>query len=83
MSRPNHKDSGLMLALAKAGSATAIARACGITPEAVMQWGRIPISPKNRVLQIEAAFDIPRELLRPDVYGAPRARPRMQSEAVA
>lgn len=56
-----------------------LAAQLGITAQAISQWRRIPIA---RVLDIERITSIPREKLRPDIYGAPRPRPR-RSERVA
>jgi len=49
-----------------------IAKACGVTSQAVCLWSKVPVL---RVLQVEKLTGIPRETLRPDIYGAPRARP--------
>ena len=57
-----------------------IADACGITPQAVCMWRKIPVI---RVLQIERLTGIPRETLRPDIYGAPRTRPPTLSSQAA
>jgi DNA-binding transcriptional regulator YdaS (Cro superfamily) len=66
------RDPGLEEAIEVAGIG-GIAKLCGISPQAVSQWDIIP---HNRVLVIEAGTNIPRERLRPDLYGAPRPRPR-------
>jgi DNA-binding transcriptional regulator YdaS (Cro superfamily) len=55
------------------GTARAVGEACGITGQAVSQWDKVPI---EHVFTIERDTGIPREVLRPDVYGAPRPRPR-------
>lgn len=39
--------------------------------QAVAQWKEVPA---GRCLQIEAATGVPREVMRPDVYGPPRGR---------
>jgi len=52
-------------AIRKAGGLRALARALGITHQAIMQWDKMPA---HRILQIEAATGVPRELLRPDFY---------------
>lgn len=66
------RDQGLSEAIQTVGIG-GIAKLCGISPQAVSQWDTIP---HNRVLVIEAGTNIPRERLRPDLYGAPRPRPR-------
>lgn len=63
-----------------AGTAKAVGEACGITGQAVSLWRHIPV---EHVFAVEALTGIPREELRPDIFGAPRPRPRMMSEAVA
>lgn len=65
--------------IAKAGSVRALARALGISYEAVWKWRRVPPA---RVLEVEALTGIPRESLRPDIYGAPRPRPRKRRGAL-
>lgn len=67
-------------AIEKAGSLSKLAEVCvsartphGITPQAVWKWKRIPA---EHVLAIEALTGISRSKLRPDVFGAPRPRPR-------
>jgi DNA-binding transcriptional regulator YdaS (Cro superfamily) len=45
--------------------AAVVARALGLTPQAVSAWRRFPA---ERLLEIEAATGIPREQLRPDLY---------------
>lgn len=49
------------------GGNTALARLIGgITPQAISQWRKVPI---ERLADVEAATGIPREQLRPDVFG--------------
>lgn len=74
--RSRTRDQGLTEAIAAAGGIGAIARICGIAPQAVSQWETIP---HTRVLSIERATGVPREVLRPDLYGAPRPRPRRRA----
>ena len=52
-------------AVEAAGGFTALGRLLGITGEAIMQWKRVP---PTRVLAVEAATGVPKELLRPDLY---------------
>jgi DNA-binding transcriptional regulator YdaS (Cro superfamily) len=71
------RDQGLSEAIRVAGGIGALAKICGIAPQAVSQWESIPM---GRVLTIERATNIPRERLRPDLYGAPRPRPRRKQQ---
>lgn len=50
-----------------------LADACGVTIQAINGWTRVP--PRHCVT-LEALTGIPREVLRPDIFGAPRPRPR-------
>lgn len=63
-------DKGLKLAADAAGNRGKLAHLLGIAPAAVYQWSRIPTA---RILQIERATKVPRELLRPDLYRRSRA----------
>ncbi len=58
-------DPGLRLAVEAAGSMTNLARMIGIAPQAIAQWDVVPI---NRVLEVEKATGVDRELLRPDMF---------------
>jgi len=64
-------DLGLQKALRAAGGATELARRIGISQPSVSNWSRVP---SERVLSVEAATGIPREVLRPDLHGV-AARP--------
>jgi len=55
----------------------------GVSAQAVYRWRREGQIPVDRVLDVERATGIPREKLRPDVFGAPRPRPRARSELAA
>lgn len=48
------------------GGSSAIARAVGLSPQAVAQWGRVPA---ERVLAVEKLTGVSRYELRPDIYG--------------
>ena len=48
------------------GGSSAIARAVGLTPQAVAQWDIVPAS---RVLGVEKTTGVTRYELRPDIYG--------------
>jgi len=52
-------------AIKAAGSISKLARALGISPQAVWQWREIPV---RHVISIERIFGVPREELRPDLY---------------
>jgi DNA-binding transcriptional regulator YdaS (Cro superfamily) len=58
-------DDGLQQAIAKMGSANALAKALGMSAQAFSEWKRIP---SHRILQVEAITGIKREKLRPDLY---------------
>ena len=58
-------ENGLRRAIAAVGSGTKLARLVGVSPQAVWQWGAIPV---RHVLAIERQTGIPREVLRPDIY---------------
>jgi TorA maturation chaperone TorD len=61
------RDSGLAEAIRAAGGVGALARKIGIAQPSVSNWTRIPA---ERVLAVEAATEIDRAILRPDLYGA-------------
>lgn len=60
-------ETALDLAIAKCGGEANLARALGITPQAVNQWN---IAPATRCIAIEQACNsaVTREQLRPDLY---------------
>lgn len=53
---------------------TPLAKRLGIRPQSLIQWRRVPL---RRVVDFETVTGIPRERIRPELYGAPRARPRL------
>lgn len=59
------REAGLLEAINVAGSASALARELGLTPQAILEWKRVPA---NRLLRVEEITKIPRERLRPDLY---------------
>jgi len=61
---------GIDKAIALMGGQTALARYCGVQPQAVQQWKCRGAVPAKRVLQIEAATGgaVSRTMLRPDLY---------------
>lgn len=58
-------------AIQKAGSQSALAKAIGVTPQAVQQWTRRGFPPAERVMAIVTAVDgvVSQHDLRPDVFG--------------
>jgi DNA-binding transcriptional regulator YdaS (Cro superfamily) len=64
-------DSGLRAAIKAAGTKYRLAKSIGIRPQTVQRWRRIPA---ERVLEIETALLIDREVLRSDLYG--HAKPK-------
>lgn len=59
------REPGLNMAIEAAGGVAALARAVGVSQPAVSAWERIP---PERVLAVEAASGVARDLLRPDLY---------------
>lgn len=61
-------EDALRHAIEAAGGKTALARALGITYQAIDQWRRVPAL---RVLDVEAATGgrVTRHALRPEIYG--------------
>ena len=47
-------------------SITELAARLGLTPQAVSDWNRVPV---NRCTEVERVTGIPRERLRPDIFG--------------
>jgi thymidylate synthase (FAD) len=60
-----NKTEGLQAAIKAAGSQRALARALGMSPQALMSWRRVP---EDRLLQVEAVTGVPREQLWPELY---------------
>lgn len=61
------RDAGLSQAIEVAGGIGALARALGISQPSVSAWNRIPA---DRVVAVESATGIARQVLRPDLYAA-------------
>jgi TorA maturation chaperone TorD len=61
------RDTGLEQAIRAAGGVASLARGIGIAQPSVSAWSRIPA---ERVLAVEALTQVPRNLLRPDLYGS-------------
>lgn len=53
-------DSAVLTAIAKAGGPTAMAKALGVTPQAVWDWRAKGYVPPARAKEIEMQFGIPR-----------------------
>jgi TorA maturation chaperone TorD len=60
-------DPGLQQAIRTAGGVTELARRIGVSQPSVSNWTRVP---SERVVSVEAATGVPRQVLRPDLYGA-------------
>ena len=60
------REQGLDAAIRAAGGIGALARRIGISQPSVSNWARIPA---ERVLSVEEATGVDREILRPDLYG--------------
>ena len=58
-------EKGLKRALDVVGGFTPLAKALGISPQAVWQWNTVP---PHHVIPIERLTGVPREELRPDLY---------------
>jgi hypothetical protein len=50
------------------GTAPRLAKALGILPGGIWQWKKVP---GRHVLQVEQLLNIPRHLIRPDLYPVP------------
>jgi len=48
------------------GTATKMAKALGVSRQAVSAWKRLPF---KHIMQVSMETGIPREKLRPDIYG--------------
>ena len=59
------RDQGLSQAIRAAGGVSELARRLGISQPSVSNWARVPA---ERVLAVEAATGVRREVLRPDLY---------------
>src|SRR5690606_5363908 len=62
-----HREAGLQEAIRAMGGISALARGLGITQPTASLWRRIPA---ERVLSVEALTNVPRSVLRPDLYPA-------------
>lgn len=55
-------------AIRAAGSQSGLARTLGIKPQAVQKWAATGRIPSERVIEVERATGVSRQLLRPDLY---------------
>ncbi len=62
------RDDGLERAIDAAGGVAQLARKIGIAQPSVSNWNRVPA---QRVVAVECATGVSREVLRPDLYGEP------------
>jgi DNA-binding transcriptional regulator YdaS (Cro superfamily) len=60
------KDSALIDLIVTAGSQAKLAQALGVSRAAIHYWRQVPI---KHLLAIETLYNIPRQALRPDLYG--------------
>lgn len=80
--KPLPQKSGLQAAIAalnndkEFGGLSRLADGLNISRSAVSQWEEIPI---RRVAEVSALTGLPRETLRPDIFGEPPARPSKRS----
>lgn len=65
-----HEGSSLDRAIRAKGGYAELARILGVTRQTIYKWsaGRVPV---ERVVEVEKATGVPREQLRPDIFGAP------------
>lgn len=61
-------DPGLEQAIVAVGGVTELARRLGISQPSVSNWSRVPA---DRLVAVEAATGVAREILRPDLYAQP------------
>lgn len=65
------RDPALDKAIKAVGKGHELARALGISPQALSQWDRVP---PERVHDVERVSGVPRSELRPDLYPPERER---------
>lgn len=61
------RDAGVQAAIKEGGGVASLATKIGVSSQAVSQWRRIPA---ERVIDVERATGVRREVLRPDLYDA-------------
>lgn len=60
-----NRDPGLMAALMAAGGVGKLADVLGLNVSTVSDWDEVP---EDRVLDLERLLNVPRHVLRPDLY---------------
>ena len=65
MAKVAQKDAGLKAAIEAVGTRYRLAINLGLRPSSVLKWRRIPA---GRVVEVERATGVDREVLRPDLY---------------
>lgn len=60
----------LEISIFQYGGQSALARALGVTPQAVQQWVKADRIPAEKCLAVEKELNLSRYELRPDVFGA-------------
>jgi DNA-binding transcriptional regulator YdaS (Cro superfamily) len=58
-------DKGLQQAVAAVGTRYRLSKLLNLSPTSVLNWTEVPI---RRVLEVEAATGVDREILRPDLF---------------
>ena len=74
------RDRGLDEAIRAVGGVSELARRIGISQPSVSNWDRVPA---ERVVAVERATSVSREILRPDLYGELGPRPDIDETDVA
>jgi DNA-binding transcriptional regulator YdaS (Cro superfamily) len=74
---------GVQKAVEVAGSQTALAKLIGVRQQHVWKWLRMERIPAERAIEIEQATKgrVTRHELRPDIFGAPPAKPKPRKKA--
>ena len=68
-------------AIEAAGGQTALGRLIGKTQSVIRYWMLIGQPPAEEARAIEKATGIPREELRPDIFGPPKRKARYENQA--
>jgi pyruvate kinase len=69
--KQQRRDPVLQMVREQRGTASRIAKACGVNREAVWNWDARGEIPAKHVLVIESLLNIPRHRIRPDLYPPP------------
>lgn len=65
------------------GGPTKAARTLGLSRQTIYNWRNTGLVPIPQIILVESLTGVARETLRPDVFGAPRARPRSRGASLA